>query len=116
MAGRGGRYVALDAEVAADARGPRRADTTRTWGDPLVGLRGGRALSERLTLAGRANVGGFGVGSDVTWEAGGRLGLRVVDHLTLAAGYRHLAVAYDAGDGAIDFALTGPFVALDLTF
>jgi hypothetical protein len=112
----GGRYVALDAEVAADARGPRRADTTQTWGDPLVGLRGGWALSERLTLTGRANVGGFGVGSDVTWEVAGRLGLRVVDHLTLAAGYRHLAVEYDDGDAAIDFALTGPFLALDLTF
>lgn len=110
----GGRYLAIDAEVTGP--GERRASTRQIWGDPLVGLAGDVALSARLTLGVRADVGGFGVGSDVTWQARGRLGFRVLEHVTLAAGYRHLDVAYEQGDVAIDFALTGPFLALDLTF
>lgn len=110
----GGRYVALDANVTVP--GGRRASTRQTWGDPLVGAAGEVALSERLTLGARANVGGFGVGSDVSWEARGRLGFRLLEHVTLAAGYRHLDVAYEQGDVEIDFALTGPFVELDLAF
>jgi hypothetical protein len=110
----GGRYVALDAEVTVPPG--RRASTRQTWGEPLVGVAGDVALTDRLTLAGRANVGGFGVGSDLTWEARGRLAFRLSDHVALAAGYRHVDVEYEEEDVTIDVALTGPFLALDLAF
>jgi len=81
-----------------------------------VGVAGEAALTERLTLGARANVGGVGVGSDLTWEARGWLAFRLLDRVSLAAGYRHLDVEYEAGGVVIDLALTGPFLALDLTF
>jgi len=110
----GGRYVSVEADVAVPGAPTVTAD--QDWGDPLVGLRGAVALSDRLTLDGRGSVGGFGVGSDVTWEARGRLAFLRCEHVGLAAGYRHLDVEYEEGDITIDFALTGPFLALDLVF
>ena len=110
----GGRYVSLDAEV--DVAVARTTGTEQSWGDPLVGLRGAVALSERVTVEGRAQLGGFGIGSDVTWEARGRLAVALREHVALAAGWRHLDVEYEKGDIAIDFALIGPFLAVDFVF
>jgi hypothetical protein len=74
------------------------------------------ALGERFSLEGCGQLGGLGIGSDVTWEVLGRLAYQLVEHVALAAGWRYLDVEYEAGDVAIDFALTGAFLAVDFVF
>ena len=110
----GGRYLSLDAEVEVAGLPP--AGTEQRWGDPFTGLAGAWRLSDRLTLAGSTDIGGFGIGSDVAWEARGQLAYRLGAHTALALGYRHLAFEYEEGGASIDVALTGPFLALDLGF
>jgi hypothetical protein len=89
---------------------------TKTWVDPLVGIRGHFDLTESFFVDGLADVGGFGVGSDFQWEVSGRAGYRFNDTFSIAAGYRHLSVHFDKNALDIDAALTGPFLALDVTW
>jgi hypothetical protein len=52
-----------------EMRGGPTADQSETWVDPLIGSRIGLDLTDRWTIGGEANVGGFGVGSDFTGSA-----------------------------------------------
>ena len=64
----------------------------------------------------RGDVGGFGVGSDLTWQVEGSLGLQVTKNIWAEAGYRALGVDYEA-DGLIYDTIThGAQVTLGLSF
>lgn len=99
--------VDFDSFPAASAR--------ETWVDPLVGARATFDLAERLEAQILADVGGFGVGSELQWQAVGRATWRLDDGFGIAAGYRHLDLRFDDGTG-IELTLSGPFVALDIWF
>jgi len=58
-------YMRTELEVR---RSPT-VDGSESWVDPLIGSRIGLGLTDRWTIGGEANVGGFGVGSDFTWNA-----------------------------------------------
>lgn len=89
---------------------------TKTWVDPLFGLRSHFDLTESFFVDGLADVGGFGVGSKLQWEVLGRAGYRFNETFSLAVGYRHLSVDFDRDAVDINASLTGPFLALDLTW
>jgi hypothetical protein len=108
------RVWSLDAAVDFDNLRP--AARSKTWVDPLVGARASYALTDTISLQALGNVGGFGLGSDLQWEVIGRAGWRLSDTFTVAAGYRHLAVDFDNDGLLLDMTLTGPFIALDVTF
>jgi hypothetical protein len=103
-------------EGAVDPATLRKGSATATWVDPIVGLRATVAAADRVSLQAQGDVGGFGAGSDLQWELVGRAGYAINDSVTAAAGWRHLAVKADRGGLDIDLHLTGPFVALDITF
>lgn len=110
----GARFWTLDAGV--DFANLPKASTNKSWVDPIVGARATYALTERLSAQVMGDVGGFGVGSDFQFEAVARLGWRIDETFTAAAGYRHLAVDFDEDDLLLDMTLTGPFVSLDIVF
>jgi opacity protein-like surface antigen len=89
---------------------------SQTWADPIVGARLGIKLSGpwSLTLAG--DVGGFGVGSRLTWQALGSVNYAWNDHLTLKAGYRALHVDYRRGGFSYDVTQHGPALAATYRF
>lgn len=64
----GGRYRSLSAEVVATAVEGTRADdsSVQSWVDPIVGARAAWHLGESWAVIGAFDVGGFGVGSDLT--------------------------------------------------
>ena len=68
----GGRYVSLKADlgVITGERVGREVEVERhvDWLEPFVGGRFILALSNRVALTVRGDVGGFGVGSDLTWS------------------------------------------------
>ncbi len=68
---------------------------------------GGRFVSplgEKFFFAVRADVGGFGVGSDFTWNTAAGLGWHISRLIDLAVNYRYLDVDYENGDpGTADF-------------
>jgi hypothetical protein len=116
----GARYV--DISSKAKTRGPLGNTVTSRagdeWVDPLVGVIASAALGEKASAALRADVGGFGVGSDVAWQVVGSFAYRVTPTLALVAAYRHLDMDYDSDGGddrfRFDAAMSGP--ALGVTF
>jgi opacity protein-like surface antigen len=74
---------------------------SKTWVDPIIGLRVNHNLSEKLFLRGVADIGGFGIESDLTWQAYVALGYRLSDRSALSIGYRGLGT--DFTDGAFTY-------------
>jgi hypothetical protein len=113
----GFRYTYLRTEL--EIRRGRTFDSSESWVDPLVGSRIGLDLTDHWTIAGEANVGGFGVGSDLAWNVQGFVGYRTSLFgvpTTLAAGYRALHQDYDHNDFEWDVTMHGPVLGAALRF
>lgn len=79
------------------------------WIDPFIGARVIADLGRRWSVRARGDFGGFGIGSDLTWNLLGGVGYLINDRVALRAGYRHLAVDFrDEQDGfTFDIATSG---------
>lgn len=71
-----------------------RVARTDDWWDPFVGLRGHYDLSKAFYLTGRADIGGFGVGSELSWQVNAGLGCRMTRNLYTELTYRLYDVNY----------------------
>jgi len=80
-----------------------RASGGESWVDPVVGLRWGTPPGERWSFWLRGDVGGFGVGSDLSWNAVAAVAYHFNDRVGLGLGYRILDIDYDHGTGADRF-------------
>ena len=88
-----------------------------TWADPIIGIRGQSDLSERFFLRYNADIGGFGVSSDLVWQAFLGLGYRMTDNASLAVGYRGLGIDYASGEySTLDVINHGPVLGLEFRF
>lgn len=136
----GGRYWNIQAEAALGittvidlpALGLKRTRNRAIadggvvdWFDPLIGLRARHQLTPGQELFARADVGGFGVGSDISWNliAGYSwdCGCEVFGaKLQGLVGYRALYADYSEGSGnrrfEWDLWLHGPVVAANFRF
>ena len=145
MLGLGGSYRLLDWEAQPEAAGPRGAqlealagirltdlrteingrhglpklDEDKTWVDPLVGLAGRMEITDRWEALAEGDIGGFGVGSDITWDwfAGIGYGFQLLGHPSFVrAGYRMLHQDYRDGDFEWDVTYKGPVVGVTTRF
>jgi hypothetical protein len=73
------------------------------WIDPIVGFKTFARVGDRWHVEARGDVGGFGVGSNFTWQALGGIGYRFSKTFTLRSGYRHLDVDFEDEDAAFTF-------------
>lgn len=73
----------------------------KTWAAPVVGVRGTYNVTQRLFLTGKFDIGGAGIGADLTTQLFGAVGYRITKHIALAGGYRWLQVDYDDEEGFI---------------
>jgi hypothetical protein len=108
-------YMRTELEV----RGGWTVDQSESWVDPLIGSRIGLDLSDRWRIAGEANVGGFGVGSDLTWNVQAFVGYRTTvfgQDTTFALGYRALYQDYHHKDFEWDVTIHGPVLGTALHF
>lgn len=90
------------------------------WVDPLAGLRAFLPLTERLSLQGQADIGGFGggfgAGSDLTWSALATVNYVFSDRLSASVGYKVLDVDYRHGGHVYDTRLSGPVLGMSYRF
>jgi len=86
------------------------------WLDPTMGIRGRVEIWEGWYFSGRAEVGGFGVGSDEFWRVEGGFGYELWDGLSVELRYQHLKVDYSGKDSAVDFELKGPKLGVSYRF
>ena len=114
----GARYNNISGEL----RGPfgRNPTSTQQWWDPIVGVNLSLPLGKYFSFNVRGDVGGFGVGSDLTWQAFPHFGWRFAKWASLEAGYRWLGVDYETGSGAdrfkYDMVIQGPQLGFTVHF
>lgn len=73
----------------------------KSWAAPVVGLHGVVNVTPRFFLAGKFDIGGAGIGADLTTQLYGAAGYRITKHIALIGGYRWLQVDYDDDEGFI---------------
>lgn len=95
---------------------PEEVSGSKSWIDPFVGLRGRLNFSRQVYLAARADVGGFGVGSDLAWNAQIAIGLQVPRSFATELGYRYLSMDYAKDAFLFDASISGFFLGLNLAF
>ncbi|MBJ7258256.1 MAG: hypothetical protein JHD33_01865 [Chthoniobacterales bacterium] len=81
-----GVYGRIGIKKLADRIGeklPTHVEASRWWIDPIVGLRGQVNFTRWLFAAAQADAGGFGVGSQITWNTQATLGVNVSRNITL---------------------------------
>ncbi len=114
----GARITVIQADLTGRfARGgqeTRGVDTS--WADPLIGIRGQAEIGERCFFRYNADIGGFGVSSDLIWQAFAGFGYHLNDSVSLAIGYRGLGIDYSKGDFFLDTVTHGPVIGVEFRF
>jgi hypothetical protein len=91
-----------------------QVDASRTWVDGIGGLRGKAALSEKVFLTGKFDLGSGG--SKFTYQLFGGGGYNVTRNIALIFGYRVLDVNYDRNNFVYDMNQRGPIMGVGFKF
>jgi hypothetical protein len=117
----GARYNSI--ETGIDLNGPLALVTSgqQDWVDPIVGAQIALPLAgEKLSLNGRFDIGGFDVGSELTWQVFPYFDWRFAKSASLQLGFRWLGIDYETGAGPTlfryDVVLAGPQIGLTMHF
>lgn len=113
----GGRMWNEHADL--ELNGPRRSRNfgdNVNWVDPIIGLVGQVELGHGFSLYAESDVGGFGVGATLDWQAVGTIRYQVSQSFMVQAGYRYLAVDYDKDGFKMDAAIYGPIIGGSVSF
>ena len=119
------RYNDVDADLDVVRTGPgagasRAASKGDSWIDPVVGVKARYPINDTWSLGVRGDVGGFGIGSDLTWQMMATVNWKVRDNLEVVAGYRYLDADYEDGSGTdlfkYDMVTSGPGVGVSFKF
>lgn len=86
------------------------------WIDPIIGLQFRKELNNNFYLSGWGMVGGFGLASDLVWDAAGLVGYEVSDHTSIVLGYRASGVDYSSGGFSYDTIQQGPIFGAAFRF
>lgn len=111
----GARAWWLDGKVSVPAAGVSLAPG-KSFVDPIVAVRVNHRIADRWTLLGYLDVGGFGVGSDLTYQIAVTANYQMRDNLYLSGGYRHLYLDYSNGGTSFKGAMSGPLVGVTWRF
>lgn len=107
------RYYDADFELS-----PAPMGGDASWVDPIVGARWGWSISERWSLSLRGDVGGFGIGSDLSWQALAIADWQPWKHVSFTGGLRALGIDYRDGGGsdffAYDITMWGPILGVSI--
>ena len=106
--------VKTDFEFGAGILPATRTEGSRSWVDAVGGLRGKMALSQKLFLTGKFDLGGGG--SKFTWQVFGGAGYNLNPKIALIFGYRVLDVDYDRNNFVYDMNQRGPIIGIGFRF
>lgn len=119
------RYNKVDADLDVIRSGPgagasRSAGKGDSWTDPVLGVAARLPVSDGWSVGLRGDVGGFGVGSDLTWQMMASANWKVRDDLEVVLSYRYLDADYEGGSGAslfkYDMVTSGPGIGVSFRF
>ena len=96
--GIGVTYNRLEADVDIDVGpGTFSVGTTEDWIDPTIVGRATFPINDQWYFQTRANIGGFGVGSDLMWQLAAEVGYKSSERWSFSFGYRVIDFDYDHG-------------------
>lgn len=92
------------------------AENSEFWIDPVIIARLSKTIKDTWQLQFRGDIGGFGIGSDLTWQLQGYIGYRFSKLFQTTLGYRIIGMDYDKGTGSsrfrYDMNTSGPVIKL----
>ena len=97
----GARYNNIDMKLS----GPFAINPSGTedWWDPIIGARASMPMGKKFSAGFNGDIGGFGVGSDLTWQAFPYVSWQFAKSASLQLGYRLLYSDYESGSGLSRF-------------
>jgi hypothetical protein len=107
------RWVDIDYDVRL---GTLTGSFGADWVDPWIGARAVLPLNDTFAVRLRGDVGGFGVGTDFTWQAIAVVATTLGSDVTLDVGYRGIALDYETSGASYDVLFHGPIIGLALSF
>jgi hypothetical protein len=122
----GARYTRLGNDLELRQNGVPVASVSGNtdWADPILGVRWSLGLLENLALRFRADIGGFGAGSELAWSLNSLFEYQLPwtlfsAPLVAGAGYKVLDFDYESGGNVsknIALNFRGPLLGLGLRF
>ena len=114
----GARAWWLDVEIdyQAGTLPAQSVEKSSNWVDPVIGLRGQVMATDKIILTGLADIGGFGVGTDLQWEVLASVGYQFNQMVSASIGYRHLDIDLKDGSLVADVSLSGPYLSVSFDF
>lgn len=107
-------HVSTDLAFGAGILPAIEIQGSRNWADGVAGLRGKAAVSKKMFVTGKFDLGGGG--SNFTYQIFGGAGYNVTPKVALIFGYRVLDVNYDKNNFVYDMNQRGPIVGLGFKF
>ena len=108
------KQLATELERTVRETVPTQVSASADWVDPFIGARFRWNVNDRFYVTAKADVGGFGISSDLTWQVYGAVGFDINDSTTLELGYKHMAVDYTRAGFTNDVTTSGAYLALGL--
>ena len=114
----GARFYSLDIGLTLEpgTRRGRSRDLEDTWADPVVGLRGRFDFNDRWFTTGLFDYGGFGGGSDESWQALASVGYQFDPRWSVQGGWRYMAIQKEISGRDVEVDLSGPILGFTVRF
>lgn len=94
----------------------RSVKGTTQWLDPVIGFTMRYDIDKNWFLNLTGDVGGFGVGSNITAQGLATIGYKWTENISTSIGYRALYTDYDKGGTVYKTTLHGVFLGLGVSF
>lgn len=111
----GARFWNVETQVDVPLAGVS-VSPEKTFVDPVIAARTSAPIAANLSATVYADLGGLGVGSDITYQIAGTLNYRIGRATYISAGYRHLYLDFDDDGTVFKGSQTGPLIGLTQRF
>ncbi len=111
-------WMETDVDIQGKGKGGKSFSDSaeKTWVDPIIGFRVHHDLNDKFFVRALADIGGFGISSDLTWQAMASLGYRVSENGAVGLGYRALGTDYTSGGTTYDVTSHGLLLGYEYRF
>jgi hypothetical protein len=103
-------------QARVNVAGLASARSNSSFTDPILAARWRYELAPQWSSLVYVDAGGFGVGSDSTWQWLGTLNYQWRENVYWSLGYRYLRVNYRSDGKRLDFSQGGPLLGITFRF
>jgi opacity protein-like surface antigen len=96
--------------------GARSLSASQSWWDPVIGVRAILPFADHWSAMLYGDVGGFGAGSDITYQAIAGVNWQFSGHFSAKLGYRYIYQDYEKNSFVWKMAAYGPYLGVGIRF